>query len=170
MSQILQTLYASAPVDDMPVQTLELIDPAFNVPGFAPGVIRIVQGYDDLALGLETGETVMFYRFPFSVSLPAKSIKGRQDLTFRVDGVTGEVLKAIEASKEAGNKTQVVFRVYALSDLTHPANPPVTMTAINAQAELNQVTITATFHDLVNKAWPFRRYTPSFAPGLKYYA
>lgn len=170
MSQLLQTLYASAPVDDMPIEALELIDPAFAVPGFPPGVVRIVKGYDNFTLGLETGEQALFIGAPFGVSLPAKSVKGRQDLTFRIDNVTGDILRAIEASKEAGNKTKVVLRIYALSDLTYPANPPVTMTAINAQAELNQVTVTATFHDLVNKSWPYRRYTPSFAPGLKYYA
>lgn len=169
MSQLLQTLYASAPVDDLIIHTLELVDPAFAVDGFPAGVIRLVQGFDDYSLGLETDETVAFTAAPFGVSLPAKSVKGRQDLSFRIDNVTGEVLRAIEASQEAGNKTSVIYRVYAGSDLTYPANPPVAMTAVSAQIDLNTVTITATFHDLVNKAWPFRRYTADFAPGLKYY-
>jgi len=170
MSQLLQTLYASAPVDDLIIHTLELVDPAFAIDGFPAGVIRIVQGFDDLSLGLETAETVAFTAAPFGVSLPAKSVKGRQDLSFRIDNVTGEVLRAIESSLEAGNRTKVIYRVYAGSDLTYPAQPPIEMTAISAQVDLNQVSITATFYDLVNKAWPFRRYTPDFAPGLKYYA
>ena len=169
MSQLLQTLYASAPVDDLIIHTLELVDPAFAVDGFPAGVIRIVQGYENKTLGLETAETVAFTAAPFGVSLPAKSVKGRQDLSFQIDNVTGEVLRAINASQEAGNKTKVIYRVYAGSDLTYPANPPITMTATGAKVTLNSVNITATFHDLVNKAWPFRRYTPSFAPGLKYY-
>ncbi len=169
MSQLLQTLYASAPVDDLVIHTLELVDPAFALDGFPAGVIRLVQGYENLSLGLETAETVEFTAAPFGVSLPAKSVKGRQDLGFRIDNVTGEVLRAINDSMEAGNKTQVIYRAYAGSDLTYPGSPPITMTAISAQVNLNQVTITATFHDLVNKAWPYRRYTPDFAPGLKYY-
>ncbi len=169
MSELLQTLYASAPVDDIVIHTLELVDPAFAVDGFPAGVIRLVQGFDDMSLGLETAETVDFTACPFGVNLPAKSVKGRQDLRFRIDNVTGAILRAINASMEAGNKTKVIYRAYAGSDLTYPANPPVEMTAISAQIDLNQVTITATFYDLVNKAWPTRRYTASFAPGLKYY-
>jgi hypothetical protein len=169
MSKVLQTLYASAPADDLIHHTLELINPDFNVEGHIPGSVRLGQGFDDITAGLEDASIVTFKQSGFGVSLPQKSIKGRQDLSFTIDNVTGEVLKAIEAAIEGGEKITVIYRAYAGSDLSAPGQPPIVMTATAIKADFSSVSISASFHDLVNKAWPFRRYTPTFAPGLKYY-
>ena len=169
MSSVLQTIYASAPVDDFPIRTLELKNPDFNVEGHLPGSVRLVQGFDDIDAGLEGGSIATFKKSGFGISLPQKSVKGRQDLNFTIDNVTGEILKAIDDALEGGNKTTVIARVYTQSNLSTPAERPVVMTATGTSADYSSVSVTAGFHDLVNKAWPFRRYTPSFAPGLKYY-
>jgi hypothetical protein len=169
MSNVLQTLYASAPVNDLIIHTLELKNPAFNVEGHVLGSVHLVQGFDDVIATLEDASTVNFKKSGFGVSLPQKSIKGRQDLNFSIDNVTGEVLKAIDAAIEGGEKIIVIYRAYAGSDLSAPGQPPIIMTATAIKADYSSVSISASFHDLVNKAWPFRRYTPSFAPGLKYY-
>jgi hypothetical protein len=169
MSNVLQTLYASAPVNDLIIHTLELKNPAFNVPGHVVGSVRLVQGFDDITATLEDGATVLFKKSGFGVSLPQKSIKGRQDLNFSIDNVTGEVLQAIDAAIDSGVKITVIYRAYAGSDLSAPGQPPIVMTATAIKADFSAVSISASFHDLVNKAWPFRRYTPDFAPGLKYY-
>jgi hypothetical protein len=169
MSKILQTLYASAPVNDLIIHTLELKNPDFNVEGHVLGSVYLVQGFDDITAMLEDATTVTFKKSGFGVSLPQKSIKGRQDLNFSIDNVTGEVLNAIDAAIEGGEKIIVIYRAYAGSDLSAPGQPPIVMTATAIKANFSAVSISASFHDLVNKAWPFRRYTPSFAPGLKYY-
>lgn len=169
MSKVLQTLYASAPVDDLIIHTLELKHAAFNVPGHDIGVIRLVQGFDYESVTLEDATSATFKASGFGVSLPQKSIKGRQDLSFSIDNVTGEALKAIDDAIEAGGKIIVTYRAYAGSDLSAPGQPPIVMTATAVKADFSSVSISASFHDLVNKAWPFRRYTPTFAPGLKYY-
>ena len=169
MSNVLQTLYASAPVNDLIIHTLEIKHAAFNVTGHSQGTIRLVQGFDDITATLENANSAVFKASGFGVSLPQKSVRGRQDLNFSIDNVTGEALNAIDDAIEAGGKIIVIYRAYAGSDLSAPGQPPVVMTATAVKADYSSISISASFHDLVNKAWPYRRYTPSFAPGLKYY-
>lgn len=164
MSELLKMVYASAPSGAVVIYTLELSHAAFS-----GGAIRIAQGFDDLLATLETGETVLFEASGFGVSLPPKSIRGRQDLQFRLDNVTGRAIREIDKAREAGGPIKVVLRSYLSSDLSAPAVPPVVMTGESVKANVQSVTAVATFHDLVNKAWPRRRYTPDFAPGLKYF-
>lgn len=174
MSQILQTVYASAPADQIIIHTLELVHPAFNVDGFPPGFIRLAQcygdkNYDDLLLGLENGQSAIFKPSGFGVSLPKRSLRGQQDLNFQLDNVTGDALRAIDDAEEAGGKIEVFYRSYLCSDYSQPAEPAIKMIAASCRADFRSVTVSASFHDLTNKAWPSRRYTPEFAPGLKYF-
>ena len=169
MSNVLQTLYASAPVDDLIIHTLELKHAAFNVEDHALGTIRLVQGFDDITATLEDESIAIFKASGFGVSLPQKSVNGNQSLNFSIDNVTGEALNAIDNAVEAGGKIIVIYRAYAGSDLTVLGQPPIIMTATAIKADYSSISVSASFHDLVNKAWPFRRYTPSFAAGLKYY-
>ena len=164
MSAVLRAVYASAPIDQVPVHTLELTHPAFD-----DGAIRLCQGFDDVTATLEDASTVEFKSSGFGVSLPSRAVKGRQDLQFQLDNVTGEALRNIRAAQEAGGPVTVTYRAYLASDLSAPAQPPTVMTAVDVSATPLSVSVTASFHDLVNKAWPRRFYTPDFAPGLKYY-
>ena len=161
MSEALETLYASAPVNDLPIHTLTLISDAL-------GTIYLCQGNDDLQLTLETGETVTFTASGFAVSLPPKSTKGHQDLQFQLDNVTGEVLTRCNVAIEAGDKVRAVYRVYRARDLTEPAHAPLVFTTSQLQATRRSVQVVASFGDLVNKAFPKARFTPYTAPGLKY--
>jgi hypothetical protein len=163
MSQVLETLYASAPVDDVIIHTLELKSAGFN------GHIRIAQGFDDAVVTLENGGRARFEASGFGVSLPHRAVKGKQDLQFQLDNVTGRAIKEIDSALESGDTISVTYRAYAGSDLSAPGQPPLVLTATSVQTDINTVVVVASFNDLVNKAWPRRRYTPSFAPGLKYY-
>jgi len=163
MSQVLQRVYASAPTNDLPIHTLELQANSF-------GVIRLCNGFDNVTAGIESGEIVLFEASGMGVSLPSRAVKGRQDLQFQLDNVSGEALTKIEVAKEAGDKIKVVYRVYTASNLTEPDEPPVEMTAVSVQATAIRVNVVASFNDLVNKAWPIERYTPDIAPGLKYFS
>lgn len=174
MSQLLEACYASATNGETPIFTLELKHPAFNVDGFPLGAIRLVQGYgdvgfSDLMLGLETNETVAFKPSSIGLSLPAPGVRGRQDLVFQLDNVSGQALKAIDGALEDDGEIETILRIYLPSDLTYPSETPLRMIATECEGDLKSVSISASFHDLVNKAWPTKRYTPSFAPGLKYF-
>lgn len=164
MSQTLETLYASAPLNDVIHHTLELKHAAF-----ASGAIRLCQGFDDLTVTLEDASPATFTASGFGVSLPHRAVKGKQDLQFQLDNVTGEAIQSIDAALVAGGEIKVIYRVYAGSDLTAPGQTPVVMTAVSGKVTRSTVVIVASFNDLVNKAWPSRRYTPEFAPGLKYF-
>ncbi|WP_445363185.1 DUF1833 family protein [Microbulbifer sp. ANSA003] len=164
MSAVLETVYASAPIDEIIIHTLELRHAAFE-----GGAIRLCQGFDDIEATLEDGETATFTASGFGVSLPQRSVRGRQDLQFQLDNVTGEALQNIDAALEAGGSVQVIYRQFLESDLSAPAQPATVMTAASVKANPASVSVIASFHDLVNKAWPNKFYTPDFAPGLKYY-
>ncbi|MEY8247301.1 MAG: DUF1833 family protein [Bermanella sp.] len=163
MSAILQAVYASAPFSEIIHHTLEL-----QHASFPDGAYRWVQGFDDMDLTLETSEQAAFTASGFGVSLPARSMRGNQDLQFKLDNVTGDVLRAIESVLEAGSRVVVTYRVYLSSDLSSPAQAPIVMTANAVSADYTSLSVVADFHDFVNKAWPRLRYTTGLAPGLKY--
>jgi hypothetical protein len=164
MSQILQTVYASAPSDQIIHHTLEL-----QHPSFPNGSLRWVQGFENEMLGLENnGGVVQFTAMGFGVSLPKRSVRGNQDIQFQIDNVTGEALQYLNDALDVGGKIPVIYRAYLSSDKSQPAETPIVMTATNMGADYNSVQVIADFHDFLNKAWPSKRYTPQFAPGLKY--
>ena len=164
MSKILQTVYASAPSNQIPIHTLTL-----EAPSLPSGVLRWVQGSEDESMGLENNGGIVLYKaLPFGVSLPDKSLRGNQDLQFQLDNITGEALQHLNKALDAGDKIKVVYRVYLDSDKSEPAEQPIFMTATSMSADYKSVQVIADFHDFLNKAWPSARYTAEFAPGLKY--
>ncbi|MGS0535362.1 DUF1833 family protein [Pseudoalteromonas sp. SaAl2] len=163
MSQVLQRVYASAPVDDLPIHTLELQADSL-------WTLRICDGFDDVTAGIEGDEMVPFLASGMGVSLPTRGVKGRQDLQFQIDNVTGEALTKVNEAIDAGVPIKVIYRVYTVSDLTEPAEPAIEMKAVDVQATALSLNVIASFNDLVNKAWPKNRYTPTIAPGLKYFS
>ncbi len=162
MSEVLQTLYASAS-NDVAIHTLQLEAPSF-------GVRRICSEFENVTAGIEGGEMVLYEACALGISLPERSVKGRQDLQFQLDNITGESLQVVETAFEAGEKIKVTYRVYMASFLDEPDERPLEMTAVSVKANALRVNVVASFNDLVNAAWPTDRYTPDFAPGLKYFS
>ena len=167
MSEILKQLYASS--GGIIHHTLELKHSAFALANQPAGRILFCQGFDDITAANEDSENLTFRASGFGVSLPKRTLKGRQDLQFQLDNVTGEALQAIQAANEAGGKIEVIYRAYTGDDLSAPGAAPYKMTAVSAKANATSIQVVASFNDLVNRAWPRRRYTPEFAPGLKYF-
>jgi hypothetical protein len=164
MSQVLQTVYASAPINEVLIHTLELRHIAFS-----GGSIRLCQGFDDIHVTLEDSSNAIFTASGFAVSLPQKTAGGQQELQFQLDNVSGEAAQQVDAAMEQGGAIAVIYRPYLASDLAAPAQAPIVMTATSVTITTRSVVVIASFNDLVNKAWPRRRYTPDFAPGLKYF-
>jgi len=164
MSSVLQTVYASAPSDQIIHHTLVL-----RAPSLPNGAFFWVQGFENETLGLENnGGDIEFTAMAFDVSLPKKSIRGNQDIQFQLDNVTGEAMMYLNVALDAGDKISVEYRPYLDSDKSSPAESPVIMTATSMSADYKSVQIVADFHDFLNRAWPKLRYTTELAPGLKY--
>ncbi len=161
MSNLLNTVHASAPASEIKLHTLELINASFP-----NGAYRWVQGFNDETLTLEDGQAVTFEGMGFGVSLAERSLRGNQDIQFQIDNVTGEALRAINDVIDSGEKMLVIYRCYLDSNHTAPAQPATRMTATGVTADYRSVNVIADFHDFVNLKWPVQRYTPTLAPGL----
>lgn len=163
MSKALEIVYASAPADEVPILTLEILHPAF-----AGGAIRTCNGFEDQACTLETGDTMTFEASGLDVSLPKRNATGRQELNFAIENVSGRAERAIRDALEAGGQIDVIYRTFLASDLSAPAEPPLKMALVSPSFEGATTQVTASYMDMINYAWPRERYTISFAPGLKY--
>ncbi|GHC19531.1 DUF1833 family protein [Aidingimonas halophila] len=160
---ILSTLYASAPVDEVLIPTLEI-----SHPSFPDGPILTCTGFEDHTVTLETGEEVTFQGSGLDISLPSRDPSGQQNLQFAIENVTGIAQDAIDRALEAGGQIDVIYRSYIADQLSEPAEPPLKMVLVEPQFEGSTVQVTASFQDIINTAWPRDRYTATFAPGLRY--
>jgi hypothetical protein len=138
----------------------------FASPSIPGGAYRLVLGYHDVTAILETGDTVLFQKAAYSLSLPSRTSSGRQDLNFNIDNVSGDVMNNLNAALEAGETITTTLRKYSAYDLSAPAETPIVMTVFATEIDSNQVKVSATFADLVNTAFPIDRYTPDIAKGL----
>lgn len=160
---LLATVYASAPAAEVMIPTLDISHPAFP-----DGAIRTCAGFEDITATLETGDTVTFTASGLDVSLPSKTDSGQQNLAFAIENVTGIAQNAIDTALEAGGEIRVTYRAYLASDLSAPAEPPLKMVLVGAEFQGSQLQVTASYMDIINRAWPADRYTATFASGLKY--
>lgn len=158
---LIETVYASAPSDQVILPTLEIL-----VPGENP--IRVVAAYEDLTATLETSETVTFKAGPFEYKEPAKDTNGQQMLTFAIANATGEAQKAIDAALASDAKVPVNYRVFLSGDLSAPAKQPYKMILRGGTFEGMMVMVEAGYYDLLNVAWPRKRYLSDEFPGLRY--
>ncbi len=156
-------LYASAPDNEVAISTLEIMHPAIET-------IRICDGYENHTVTLETGQVVTFEASGLDVSLPKRDATGQQNLTFAIENVTGIAQNSIRKAMEAGGLVTITYRMYRSVDLSEPAERPISMVLINPSFRGTTTQVTCSYFDLINFAWPRRRYTVEFAPGLKYIA
>lgn len=158
---LLETVYASAPADQVIIDTLEIKPPA-QTP------IRVCTGFDDQALTLEDDTTHTFTAGPVEIKRPAKTAGEKQTLQFAIGFTDSTPQKIIDAALEAGDRVPMIYRQYLASDKTAPATKALTMTITGGTFEGLTLSIEASFYDLLNTAWPRDRYTADFAPGLRY--
>lgn len=162
MSVIINQVYASAPTDQVIIDTLELTCPAW------PDSLRLTMGYEDLVLGTEDGRTGVFTAAPMSIEYPKKSNDPNQTLRFAIDNVTGQAQRHIDDAVEAETPVTLTFRRYLNSDLSLPSEPPFRATALGGGVKGPTVTINAGFRDLLNYEWPRDTYNLNITPGLAY--
>ena len=158
----LNIIYASSPSADLLIPTLEFKNEE-------AGVIRLAQSFNNVTATTELAETVTFIESAWEVSLPNKDATGQQTLQFQICNVTGEAQRFIDDCLKSGKQTSVTYREFYADDLSAPATVPIKMTLRGGSAEGVTVGIEAGYFDLLNVGWPRFRYTPEFAPGLKYF-
>lgn len=157
----IETLYASGGRAVI-IPTLEL----FCTPWAAP--LYLCSGFDDIVATTEGGVTARFSATAFDAALPKRDNSGNQSLSFAIDNVTGEAQRLIDQALDARAKIGMVFRVFLSTDLSVPAEAPYRMTVLSGFMEGASVQLQAGYFDLINLAWPRRKYTLAFAPCLRY--
>ncbi|WP_312800358.1 DUF1833 family protein [Pseudomonas sp.] len=158
---VLERFYASGG-SEVAIATLELSCPAWDNP------IYLCKDYEDLTATTENGDVVTYLACGMDVSLPKRDNSGDQSLNFAIDNVTGDAQQLIDKALDARQKITLVFRVYLSNDLTYPAEKPYRMTVLGGYMQGTTVQLSAGYYDLLNLAWPRRKYTLDFAPGLRY--
>lgn len=173
LSQAIKEAYASAPSDQVILETLELRHPAFVDELGNPVAIRVVKDNTDLLARLEAtapldaGQIVRFVAFNFDLTLPALDETGIPEIIISMDNVSRDITMNLELAVATTDLIEVTYRPYLSTDLDEPQmNPPMTLTLVEVKADPFKVEGIATFAHLTNKQFPAEVYTASRFPGL----
>lgn len=174
MSALLNTFYASNPLGNQRLVTLEFAHSAILTTTSdlvdSAGYLRLAQSFTDVTAETGAGNAV-FNRAGFGFTFPNKDGTGRQELNFQIDNVSLDawrVIKAIkDASRVSAERCVITLRVYLVNDLS-TIEETYTFTAKSFEVTRETVLVTGVFHELVNRRSPKRLYLPSVYPGLKY--
>lgn len=165
---LLADIYASGG-DEIIIPTLSFRCSAWASP------VHLARSIDPITATLETGEAVTFLAGDFADQLVKQASEGQQAAQFVIAAYPDpaidndiEPLALLDAARDAGAKVYVDYREFILGDLSAPARPVETLTVTGYTVQDDQLAFTASFYDLVNKAYPRRRYTARLFPGLKY--
>ena len=150
----LEEIYASG--GRLPIVTLTIANESI-------GTLRYVLGYEDMNLYGETYE-----KSAFTVSMPERSDSGFSDLSFGVDGVSGEAYEYMK--RVIGSKESTFITVTQWHYEYHDKLSELTLTITGGRITRESATFTASFCDMLNLEFPRLRYTSTNAPGLKYVA
>jgi len=167
--KMLEEIYASAPSNVLKHQCLELIHPAFDVEGMAPGRIRIVNNrIESLDVTLENGDSAIFLPGAFTIKFPAKSTNGRRDIQLTLDALTASSVMQLEnvANYESRERIVAVIREYSENNLDYPGRIDDRLTVINPTVSGTQIQCSMVFKDTINKSIPSILYTLESHPGL----
>lgn len=157
---ILERVYASRPVDEVLISTLEI-----QISGQEP--LRYCADFVDHEFGVD-GVMQTFQGISLSVSLPAVNTSGQQTVTFAVPAFDGQAQRYVDMALESGERVPIIYREYLMSDPSQPARRPYVMTLVGGSFEDGMAQFQAAYYDLLNAAWPRERYTAETAPGIKY--
>ncbi|MES9984345.1 MAG: DUF1833 family protein [Candidatus Thiodiazotropha sp. 6PLUC6] len=102
--------YANADDTRVMLYTLELNHPGFTEP------LRIVADNDPLTAEIETGESVLFTPFFFSLKRPPISEEPDPSLQITVDNVSGFMTPYLDIASRTGDSIHVIFRPYLIEE------------------------------------------------------
>lgn len=174
-SEAIQEAYASAPINEITIDTIELQHPAFVDNLGQPSAIRVALHYEDIMLGLEAdailnpGQMVKFLACEFTVSLPEVSEDGATpSIQLSIANVSREITKYLEMAKQSLVPIRVTYRPYLLSNTAVPQmDPPIVMEMSEIDVDVFQATGNATIEDVHNFPFPNEKYDINRFPGLR---
>lgn len=177
----LEEAYATAPVDDYVVATIELLHPSFVDAEENEDSIRVA--LDDRAWDLTYeagaplfgGQTKTFEPLAMQVTLPEQAEGTMGALKLALDNVPRSIWPRLQAAAKVRASGRVIYRewvatrdtgtgVYASSGPPDLIIDQLTMRVVSAS--VLRLEGTATFVDLLNKAFPRRVFSREDWPGL----
>lgn len=167
--------YASAPVDVVVLDTIELYHPAFIDDLGQPTAIRLVRELEDWVLKLEVGAIigggtyVTFLACDYDITLPEFTEDGgTPSIQLSIGNVSREITKYLEQAKQSLVPIQVTYRPYLSTDTSGPQmDPPFVLEMSEVDVDVFQATGSATLEDIHNKAFPNEKYTTTTFPALR---
>lgn len=175
----LEQAYASADVNKIPIQTIELLHPTFVDLASDEDTIRYVSSQNitkpvlcrlEDSAPVDAGKIVQFDPAPIAIKRPEKSNKGYADLSITIGVTSLEIEQALDAVSEHSDPLRCYYRVYVLNpetgEIDGPQNQPFEWTLYGSTTKRGELSATASLADIVNRPFPYFLYTPSFAPGL----
>ncbi|MEJ8571221.1 DUF1833 family protein [Microbaculum marinum] len=179
----LREIYASAPVDEYELITLELIHATFEAPGGGPDSIRIALDDQDWDLPIEDnaplfgGQTKTFEALALDVTMPAQEEGSLGEMEIAIDNVPQQYMNRLRRAVTVRSPASVICRKYILHHDTDTGD--YTLASTDGPVEkIDQLSIkrvrgttlrltsTARFVDILNTSVPRRIFTRDGFPGL----
>jgi hypothetical protein len=172
-SQALAEAYASAPENEIVLDTLELRHSLFVDAG-EPFAIRIVNDHSELTATLEDdtplngGEEVLFRPVHFTITRPSESEEGQSpEAEVTISNVSQYIVPYLDRLVGSRELMTATWRPYLASDLTGPhMNPPLTLTVRNIDSDMMTVVLRLGLGELTNRRFPAIEYTALKFPGM----
>lgn len=181
--QAIQEAYASAPVGDIILYTLELRHPSFINLSSVVEPIRVVSDYGVLLesgdpdiygynLFLESdapadaGAEVPFVSCMFDFELPAQQEGALPTIQIKINNVSREISQYLDNAVNFEDPIELTYREYMLSDKSQPQFVLDGMNIQMIKTNVTSVTATASFIDLINRNFPGKIYRPTEFRGL----
>ena len=165
ISEALARVYASAPVAQGYVETLELSHSLFAVPD---NHYLITNYYKQFTGKDEDGLTDLVYEpLPFVVTMPTSDGGGNQDLNIAISNVGQVLIGAIEdANAGPTENITATFRVYLEGGDALIQNDLIRLSITDISVGLDYVSAVARRADVLNLPFPSVVYRTDVFPGL----
>lgn len=116
---------------------------------------------------LEDGNPQGFIALPFELKLPNKDTGGNQELQISICNIGMELMQLLEVAALFPAAIDVTLRIFLDIPNSFPQNdPPMVLAISEVDADMQNVTATATRYDVINRPFPSRIYTMKEFPGL----
>lgn len=173
LDDALREAYASAPADEVILDTLELRHPTFLDENGEPMAIRVVRDHHDLVARLEdgapmhAGQDVTFISLGFEMTLAPIELVAVPEMELAIDNVSTELMKHLDAAVQDPSPIQLTYRPYLASDpLTPRMDQPPSFELRDVKAGVMRVTGRCRVGMDLQRAFPFPLYTTREFPGL----
>lgn len=128
--------------------------------------ICLVGAYSELTLSDQNGVSHTFTPCSMNVAFPEKNTSGFSDLAFTVGDTQGLAMAYITQVMSNNDSAQLVLLEYLPSETTPCYS--LRLTVNHCDVTPTSASITAGWHDTLNRKFPYKRYTARHFKGLRY--